>query len=62
MLKRTIRQYDIKHSGDEMARIELMSALNALADFVNGAGLADVTFESVKSDLILLTIEEADMP
>ena len=62
MLKRTIRQYDIKHSGDEMDRLEILGALGALAAIVNEASLADVMVESVKSDVIIVIIEEVDIP
>ena len=62
MLKRTIRQYDIKHSGDEMDRLEILNAFWALAKMVIDASLAEVTVESVKSDVIMVTIEEVDMP
>jgi hypothetical protein len=61
MMKRTIRQYDIKHSGDEMDRIEILAALRALWSLIQN-DRAEVSIESVKSDLIMVTIEEIDMP
>ncbi len=60
MMKRTIRQFDIRHTGDEMDRLEILGAFRAVADIVNGALLAEITVESVKTDLICVTIEEID--
>jgi len=60
MMKRTIRQFDIRHTGDEMDRLEILWAFRAVADIVNGALLAGITVESVKTDLICVTIEEID--
>ena len=62
MLIRTTHEYDIKHSGDEMDRLELLSAFRVLAKIVNDAGLADVEIESVKSDLICVKIHTVASP
>lgn len=62
MIKRTIREYEIRHSGDEMDRLEVFHALGALAKMINDASLASVCIGSIKSDLISVTIEEVDMP
>jgi len=62
MLIRTTYEYDIKHSGDEMDRRDLLSAFGRLADMVNGAGLADVELEIVKSDLICVKIHTVASP
>ena len=62
MIRRTIREFDIRHTGDGVDRLEIMGAMQALADLVEKAGLAVVTIESVKTDTIKVTIEEIDMP
>lgn len=62
MMKRTIREYDVKHTGDEDDRMEILCAFEALAELLNEAGIAGVTVESVKNDLITVVIEEIDMP
>lgn len=60
MIKRTICQYDIHHTGDEMDRAEILHALNTLAKLCDHS--AEVTFESAKTDLITLTIETVEAP
>jgi hypothetical protein len=62
MIRRTIREYDIRHTGDDMDRLEILGALCALAKIVTDAGLAGVTIESVKSDVIAVKIEEIYEP
>ena len=62
MIRRTIREFEIRHTGDGDDRLEIMGALQALADLVEKAGLAGVKIESVKTDTICVTVEEVDMP
>ena len=62
MMKRTIREYDVKHTGNDDDRMEILCAFAALADLLNEAGIAGVTVESVKTDLIRVVIEEIDIP
>ena len=62
MIKRTTYEYDIKHSGDEMDRAEIMHALHQLAQMVNDAGLADVEIDTTKRDLIEVKITTVDSP
>lgn len=60
MIKRTIRQFDINHTGDEEDRLEILAAFRSLAEIIGDAHLAEVSVESVKSNLITVTIEEVD--
>lgn len=60
MIKRTTYQYDIKHTGDEMDRLEILAAFGRLAKMVEDAHGAAVTVASVKADLISVTIETVD--
>ena len=62
MIKRTTYQYDIKHTGDEMDRLEILAAFNRLANLVEDAHGAEVTVASVKTDLISVTIETVEVP
>lgn len=62
MIKRTIREYDLHHNGSEIDRLELIEALGAMASLINQADLAHVTVDSVKSNVIAVTIEEVDAP
>ena len=62
MIKRTKYEYDIKHTGDEMDRLEILMAFRQLAELVEAAGQADVCVDSVKSDLITVTIETVECP
>lgn len=62
MIKRTRYEYDIKHTGDEMDRAEILAVLNRLAHMVEAAHGAEVTIASVKTDLISVTIETVEVP
>lgn len=62
MLIRTIRQYDVRHTGDNSDRTEILMAFRALADLIEKADLAEVTITSEKTDLISVTIEQVDAP
>lgn len=62
MIKRTTYQYDIKHTGDEMDRLEIICAFQRLAEMVEEANQAAVTVESVKTDLISVTIKTVEVP
>ena len=62
MIKRTTYEYDIKHTGDEMDRCEILSMLHQLKTMVEDAGLAGVEINSVKRDLIDVKIERVDSP
>ena len=62
MIKRTTYEYDIKHSGDEMDRLEILSMLDTLAKMINDAALADVEFSSEKTDLICVKVHMVDIP
>ena len=60
MIKRTIREYDIKHTGDEMERLEILSCLRKFQKMCEDAGLAGVEVSSEKTDLIFVRIETVD--
>lgn len=62
MIKRTIYEYDIKHTGDEMDRLEILSCLRQLQEMCENAGLAGVEVSSEKTDLICVRIEVVDAP
>ena len=61
MIKRTLLEYDIKHTGDEMDRLELLDCLLALAKLCP-AHEADIHIESVKTDLVAVRIEVVESP
>lgn len=60
MMKTTTHQYDIKHSGDEMERLELLSCLHKLGELVGD--MAGVEIVSEKSDWVTVTVTEVDAP
>ena len=60
MIRRTIAQYDVRHSGDEADRQEIMTLLLDLAIICSGK--AEVIVSSEKSDLICVTIETEEKP
>lgn len=60
MIKRTICEYDIKHTGDEMDRLDILYCLQQLKSLCECAIHADVTISSDKSDLISVRIEVVD--
>ena len=63
MIKRTTYEYDIKHTGDEMDRLEILMAFRQLADMAQEAGQADfISVDSVKCDLITVIIETVERP
>ena len=62
MIKRTTYEYDIKHSGDEMDRLEILSMLRQMAQMVEDAALAGVEINSTKRDLIEVKITTVDSP
>ena len=62
MIRRTISEYDIKHTGDEEERLEILHCLRQLQALVESAGLAGVQVSSEKIDLIYVRIETVDAP
>ena len=62
MIKTTKYQYDIKHTGEEMDRAEILSALGLMADMIEKAGLADVNVSSMKTDLVCVEIITVEQP
>ena len=62
MMKTTKHQYDIKHTGEEMDRAEILHAFGLMADMIEGAGLAEVNVSSMKNDLICVEIITIDQP
>ena len=62
MIKRTTYEYDIKHSGGEMDRLEILSCLGKMAEMIEAAHLAEVNVQSVKTDLISVEITTVDIP
>ena len=62
MIKRTTYEYDIKHTGDEMDRLEILGALYQLAEMVEDAALAGVEITSIKRDMIEVKITTVDSP
>lgn len=62
MITRTSHEYDIKHTGDEMERLEILSAFNLMAKMIEDAGLASVDVQSVKCDLITVTVTTVEQP
>lgn len=62
MIKRTTHAYDIKHTGDEMERLEILSAFGLMGKMIEDAGLASVEVASVKCDLITVNITTVEQP
>jgi len=62
MIRRTTVEYDIRHTGDEMDRLEILYALSALAKMINDAHLGRVTVSSEKIDTICVTVETIEAP
>ena len=62
MIKRTIYEYDIKHTGDEMDRLEILCCLRQLAKLVEDTMQADVEISSEKTDLIAVRVTTVDVP
>lgn len=62
MMVTTVKQYDIKHTGEEMDRLDILMAFGELADMCGKAGLASVEVDSAKSDLIVVKITTVDTP
>ena len=62
MLKRTTYEYDIRHTGDGMDRLEILGALRMLAGMVKDADLAEVEVTSEKPDLICVKIHTIESP
>lgn len=60
MIRRIIEEYDIKHTGDEMNRVEILQAFRSLAKLCVCS--AEVTVSSEKNDLICVTIETVNVP
>lgn len=60
MLVITRREYDLRHSGDEMDRAELIAALEFLAALCGDS--AEITVDRAKPDMIALTIVTVDSP
>jgi hypothetical protein len=62
MIKWIKREYEIKHSGEETDRLEIIMAFNLLAKMVEDAGIASVSVESIKTDTISVIVETAESP
>ena len=62
MIKRTTYEYDIKHTGDEMDRAEVLSLLRLIGGMVNKAGLAGVEFHDSGRNSISVTVTKIDAP
>jgi hypothetical protein len=62
MIKRTTYEYDIRHTGDEMDRLEILHMLTMLSGIIGDADLAQVEFSSEKTDLICVKITIVDCP
>lgn len=62
MMLTTIKQYDIRHTGDEMDRLDILAAFGELKRLCEEADQAGVDVSSEKSDLISVTITTVDAP
>ena len=60
MIRRVVEEFDIKHTGDEMDRLEILHAFRSLAKLCEHS--AEVTISSEKTDLISVTIETVNVP
>lgn len=56
MMKRTIFEYDIYHTGDDMVRHEILHMLETFSAIARNSKLADVEVSSEKTDLICVKI------
>lgn len=62
MMKTTTYQYDIKHTGEEMDRAEILSAFGQMGRMIESAGLAEVHIRSEKNDLVCVEIITIEQP
>ncbi|WP_156025853.1 hypothetical protein [Sulfitobacter sp. 20_GPM-1509m] len=62
MIRRTRYEYEIKHTGDEMDRAEIMAAFGHLAKMLEQTDQAGVEVISLKRDVISVVIETVWSP
>ena len=60
MMVTTTHQFDIKHTGDELDRLEVLNCLHFLSEIIGD--MAGVEILSAKSDLIEVTVTQVEIP